>query len=774
MKEKAKKAAGTFPGGFLTAVKENRRTVIRSAVYAAAALTFGGAELLFETAPLGLAFVCAAREGIPFAALGLVASALIAGNPSATATLSGLAVALAFRYALAYVLRRGRAGLFSLKDGAAPRISAAAAGGFTVSAIRVIYNGFRYYDLLAAAFYVVCACGAAFAYSCCLDRENRETQRFGAGLAAVMFSVVVSLSGVSLFGVSASVLAAFTLTLAAGRRGGALYGTAAGFLCGAAADFTLCPVFGITGFLCGLLSSFSAYIGILFSLVAGLFAGLQIGGFNALVSQLPEAAVAACLTLPSEYFGVFGKARRSPGLLGVRDESRSASAAAKDAAERGRQSVVRLSEAYCSLASAMEEISADERKPDRRAAAKICADAVSSFCAGCPGKSACFPDAGALGPVVDAVTAGKPLTEDLLPAAAREKCRHREALLAKLGVRAADNLRKLAESDRAGAAAESCRFTSVLLRASAASSAADAEEDAGSSADLAAVPLFREIFRKDVTVTGRDKKYITASCQDVRRVRQNAEELRRAAETALSLRLTDPEIAFEDGAAVFRAEQAPEFEAESASSGAAKEGRIVNGDSSFSARCGHKLYFAVCDGMGSGRDAAIASRLAGVTLGRLFYADVGASDALDSLNRLMRQRRTECFSTVDLLEFDTLNGSAVFYKCGACPSFVLREGNVYGISSRTPPVGIMEKLYAEKIELKLKAGDVVLMVSDGATGQTGDGGPVAAVLRGSGGSPSSICDAVLRAAEAEHGLKDDVTVMAVRISKAKKRPSGVI
>ena len=277
MKEKLKNA----PEKSMTAAKaaeffkEKRTSIIYGLLYGAAAYMFGGAELIFETAPLGLAFVCAVREGIPFAAAGMLISALVSGGGNAVMSVSGIIVALGFRYALSFVLHRKDASVFSLNDGLAPRIASAAAGAVTVSLIRVIYGGFRYYDLLAAAFMTICSCGAVYAYSLFTDAENKHTEKYEAGLAAMMFSSVLSLSGISLFGVSVSTFAAFALTLGAARRGGALRGIASGFLCGAAVDISLCPMFGAVGFLCGLLSPLSAYIGVLFSTVAGLFIGLQ-------------------------------------------------------------------------------------------------------------------------------------------------------------------------------------------------------------------------------------------------------------------------------------------------------------------------------------------------------------------------------------------------------------------------------------------------------------------------------------------------------------------
>ena len=60
------------------------------------------------------------------------------------------------------------------------------------------------------------------------------------------------------------------------------------------------------------------------------------------------------------------------------------------------------------------------------------------------------------------------------------------------------------------------------------------------------------------------------------------------------------------------------------------------------------------------------------------------------------------------------------------------------------------------------------MVSDGVTGQTEDTESIVATLRSAAGaSPETVCDAVLENAKTAHGLRDDMTVMAVKIKRIK-------
>ena len=747
-------------------IKEKRLTVIYGLLYGALSFLFGRAEMLFETSPLGIAFACTVREGVPFAAAGAVISAFVLGGDKTVMYLSGLLVSLGFRYALSFVLHRDKSSVYRLNDGLAPRIASSAAGAVTVSAVRIIYGGMRYYDLLAAAFFILCSCGAVYAYSCFTDKENKDTQKYEAGLAAVIFSVVLSLRGITVFSISLSSFAASLLTLASARRGGALRGTVAGFLCGAAADITLCPLFGTVGFICGLLSPLSAYIGVLFSVIAGLFVGMQTGGFEALTSNLPEAASAACVVLFGEYFGVMRK--RLPAVTHTREKTASSYAAfVCDEREREREAAKKLADAYKSISELMADISKAERRPDKASASSVCGAVFSEFCAGCKNRITCGGiDRGEQERLAELICAKKHIKKSDLPYFVREKCEYGDGIAVKINIAASEYVRRLTELDKAGVTSSDFAAVSKILNKYASDRHLEVSREL--SASLSSLPYCRELFGGDVTVCDGRKKYVVAAGADVSRIRQSAAEFKKAAERALDTKLGEPEVTVEDGAAVFRAESAPVLSAEVGTSDKPKEREIVNGDTSFYTECDDRIFCAVCDGMGSGHDAAVSSRLTGIALGRLLYAGCDRGVTLETLNNVIRQRRAECFSTVDLLEADLITGKAAFYKCGASPSFIIRGGKAYRITSHTPPVGIMRELCAEKIEFTVKKDDVAVMVSDGVTGGNEETEWLCDLLcELYTKDPEGICDAVLEEAEERYGGSDDMTVLAVKFAETK-------
>ncbi len=747
-------------------IKDKRKDIIYGLVYGALTFLFGRAELLFETSPLGIAFVCASRDGIPFTVAGMVIAALTSKGEQSVVYLSGLIVAVGFRYALSFVLHRKSASVYRLNDGYAARISSSAAGAVTVSAVRIIYGGFRYYDLLAGAFFILCACGAVYAYSCFTDKENKDTEKYEAGIAAMLFSIVVSLKGVFVFSVSLSSFAAFLLTLAASRRGGALRGVVAGFICGAAADISLCPVFGTVGFICGLLNPLPAYVGVLSSVTVGLFIGLQTGGFQTLTSNLPEAASASCTVLVAEYFGIMRK-RLPAAYTAALPASLSYAACLKDMRERDAESVKRLSDAYKSISSLTKDISTSERRPDQKEVASICFRVISGFCADCKNKRVCGAHDEAEAEALSELFCAKGRVNRAdLPDTIKDICKFGDGMAVKLNIAVSEYERRLVELDKAGVVSLDFSVISRLLQKQI--QRGEIKNDEKLSSDLSSLSRYRELFGRDITVTGDRKKQIVAAGADISGIRRGADELKRTAETALSVKLKEPEITAENGFAVFRTESAPTLHAEVERADKPKNSEIVNGDTSFYTECDDRVFCAVCDGMGSGRDAAVSSRLTGVVLGRLLYAGCDRAVTLEALNDIIRQRRTECFSTLDLLEVDLTDGKAAFYKCGASVSFILRGGKAYRIVSHTPPVGIMRELCAEKIELTVKKGDTAVMVSDGITGGSEETDWLCDLLCEFGSAaPAAVCDAVLEKAEKRYGNADDMTVLAVRFTEEK-------
>ena len=102
---------------------------------------------------------------------------------------------------------------------------------------------------------------------------------------------------------------------------------------------------------------------------------------------------------------------------------------------------------------------------------------------------------------------------------------------------------------------------------------------------------------------------------------------------------------------------------------------------------------------------------------KMLSAGNRADITLRMLNNVIRSENMgcgrECSATVDLLELDLMSGTAAFVKSGAAPTYIARDGTVYKISSRTMPMGIIKNADARITKFDTKAGDIIIMMSDG-------------------------------------------------------------
>ena len=142
------------------------------------------------------------------------------------------------------------------------------------------------------------------------------------------------------------------------------------------------------------------------------------------------------------------------------------------------------------------------------------------------------------------------------------------------------------------------------------------------------------------------------------------------------------------------------------------------------------------------------------------------------LNNMIRSRGAdstrECSSTVDLMELDLMTGKASFIKSGAAPSFVVRGKVVHRLQAGTAPIGIICALDVQSTPFALKAGDTVVMISDGILQDDPDCAWITSYLSGvSALSPEEIVYRIcLHAAGSDK--HDDCSAIALRIQNAER------
>ena len=133
---------------------------------------------------------------------------------------------------------------------------------------------------------------------------------------------------------------------------------------------------------------------------------------------------------------------------------------------------------------------------------------------------------------------------------------------------------------------------------------------------------------------------------------------------------------------------------------------------------GCRYYVLLCDGMGTGEEAARDAQQVGTMLRRLLTAGYPAPYALRSINSICALQGYAGAVTMDLAELQLDTGRATLYKWGAAPSYVISRGEPIRIGTATPPPGLSVTDGRETVErLSLRRGETLVLLSDGVGGE---------------------------------------------------------
>ena len=175
-----------------------------------------------------------------------------------------------------------------------------------------------------------------------------------------------------------------------------------------------------------------------------------------------------------------------------------------------------------------------------------------------------------------------------------------------------------------------------------------------------------------------------------------------------------------------------------------------------------RYFLLLCDGMGTGPEAAREAREAGNLLRQMLASGFPAEHALRSMNSLLTLGDRAGAVTLDLAEVFLDTGIVRLYKWGAAPSWVLTRRGTERIGTATPPPGIAADAVPMTVKkLSLRRGEILVLVSDGVDGEQ----MPSPAERDPEGPPEVLAAAILEKAAA--GTQDDATVAILRL-----RPTG--
>lgn len=777
----------TVPSGKTGKTVKRFAAFLRAAAYITAGFFFCAAELPFGARVLGVSLVCAVSGGAPFVLLGIVGrsvtetlfaqdfSLLIFALASLLACVARLIFSAAF-------WRPRDFGGFRMRDGMAGRILLASLVTASASAALLILDGYSLSALLDAVFATVSAAMFTFLFSLVFEKSYKFTTFFDTGIAAFLFAAVLSLSGIEVFGVSAGLCAAFAATLYIGYFGQAARGCTTGLFIGIACGGPYIPLFAVAGLAAGVFYRIGVLAGSVLSVGVFVCGAVLSGADLAYGAYLPEILIGAGLvTLPALIGGLpdlclYG--RETPDGMTLSD------IIVRRREEDNRKRMEGLARTMTSVSDVLRSLSDTFRTPDRCTVEKMCRDIWRSHCSECGGGCSplelCRGDGAFLDKFTMRLMKDGKLSADEIGDLVGNECGHLNAILADVNSCAARLIGEAIARDKTQVFTYDYDATAQIL------SDAVAYADGNYRADRVLTDRLRRAFlasgiaAENLVVCGDRKKAIIACGGELTRATLGVDDVRRLCEKICGVSFAPPEFRMEGDRFAMTLESACRFRAEHAGRQAVKTGEDYCGDavSVVQNREGY-FYCFICDGMGSGKDAALTARICRVFLEKMLACGNKKTTALEMLNTIIRCKGTECFATVDLLEIDLMLGTASFIKSGATPSYVIRDGKLFKIASSTAPIGILPQIRAEVTEFDLAENDVIVLSSDGIAYddelfRADDTAWFAEMLETECGDDlSAMAEKIVSMASRRNTRSDDMTVELVRVQKAEPDVAAV-
>lgn len=744
----------------------------------------GGGVLPFGAAPFGVAFLCASDRRVFYIFAGLCISALTssASVRDKTALIMVYSGVLLIRLAARLIIdppwakdKGEQAGEktisevypYAFSEHLALRMCCSAVAAFSIGLYKLIGGGLTYFDMYGTVISTVAAPLSVLLFYGYFKENAKKYHRLFS-LLAISAAILWSLGDKKALGISLGVFGCLFLTLFVTRRYGAIVGALSGALVGLAVSVEIAPAFAFAALSAGVLFNLSPTLAAFSALSVALAWGVYTQGLGVLNGSASAIVVSSlCYIVADKLF------------LAKKDEIAEAAAplpVCDISAERLRDMESRLQGVSDGLLSTSETLSAVSRfaePPCATDARQICDDAFDRCCVSCPSKPACWGEryketSLALNSVCELLRKSGSVKLEATPDALRGRCDRLPDIISEINHNAFVSRRQIIESDRTELFAFSYGAAAEIMKKIAAEGEAEYTPDE-SAWESIRVSLSNAGFdRLGGAVLGKEKRRLLIQADTRDYLEANKNDILLAVAKAQPFEIGRCEL--DSALPLLRI-----YEKQSLSVAYAIRNQRADGEEKYCGdtsgvfEAGEIFYSFISDGMGSGRDAAITSGICGMFLRKLLGGGIAPTEVLELLNGFLRNRGGdslhECSATVDLLELDTLSGKAFFYKSGAAPTYIFRDSGLFKLRSGTVPVGIIKDLDFKKIDMPLKQGDLVVMVSDGVTDGKEECPWLFDLLRsqGAAAAPDRIAELIVKYAKAE-GARDDISVTAIRVN----------
>lgn len=725
---------------------------------------------LFGSSPYGLALLYAAgHSNTVFVWLGATAGA-IAGGREIIPYLIILALSLGARFALS----GDRFGVTDCPLFGEPlkmRLILSTVASLFLELAGLLSDGFSMSALLSIAAGAVITPLMTAVFTFAFDKSVHSALREGS-LYLLLYVTISALAGETLPGFSFALIVSFMLILHTGITAGIFRGTLVGLVCGIACG-DLGVILAVAGLCAGAFAPFGT--GSATFLTAALSIGIAFyssGGLS-LVRITGDIIFASLLFVPLAKAGLLKKIK----LFGKSDRSSvwfTDPATEKRAEELRRDKLSKLSKAFDEMSLVFMKLSESMRSPDNRELVGICEQAFDKTCARCPLSGDCWQknyistDAH-VKEVAKLLSENGGLAYTQLPDDFRRRCRRADRIVREINDGYANYVESVLTKDKSELFALDYAAVAELLKEESVDRDRSGDYQPDDELSKTASGLFRSLGMvfSGIGAWGTRRKSITVSGLDIGSVTVSSRQISDALSKATGKRFGEPDFSFEGDFVSMRLTSLPIYRVGAAVSFQPRSGEEASGDCvrTFHTDSG-MVYALICDGMGSGREAATVADLAATFLEKMISAGNTTALSLQLLSNFLCSRAAECHTTVDLAEIDLYTGRILFTKCGAAPSYVFRTGKIFKVDSQSMPIGIMKDICSEETALDSQAGDIAVLASDGV-GATFEQTLWLPELVNSGKNmpPSELADAIRARAVVENRGADDVSVAIIRTEK---------
>ena len=713
--------------------------------YSAIAFMLGCCVLPFGAIPLGMSLICSADRKVTYIFGGLALSAFLSDKP--LILIAAYAVALFTRILVRLTLDppwdEAPSGALDVSE-VMPclfgenlflRMATSCIGVFVVGLYSLIEGGFLYYDLFGAVISMIAApLGVAALYGAFSERDENSAWRYVA-YSVIVFGSVYATSDFDVYGLSAAVVGSMILTLYVCRKKGLLFGMGAGAVCGLAYAPMLAPSFFLAALAAGALLKVSVFFAVFAAFCAGLFFSVYIGGMSMIVSFMPSL-LAGCLIYAVADKTFFDRANERSGegknktKASVKKQTVSRCGVARYELGEVRlealtQRTRELCDTFSELSQFFFELGEKMRTPLVCDTKNICDSAFDSACASCRCNTLCWEERhtdtmAAVTSLCASLHRNGKITDDAVPLSLRSVCQRLPDIIDGINHNYSLHVRRLLLCDKTEIFALDYKAISELLLAGLEGEREEHTQNLEMTELLCRALEKSGLGAESAAVFGGERKKAIVRLAALDEEKRGGLVAVAEQVCGLGMRIVSVKDSADNGSVALimpKDTVSAECVQERAMS---QHEKSYCGDSMSAFENGEGMFYSIIsDGMGSGREAALTSGISVMFMKKMLSSSASCENALRMLNGFLRNKGSgsmhECSATVDIMELDKVKAKAAFYKSGAAPSYVFRDGNLFRLRSKTVPMGIIRELDTKKLIFDVKRGDIIVMVSDGVT-----------------------------------------------------------